>query len=134
MSAFVLDDELALVDLFLVDIVRVDTVLVGNHPAGKDRADRPTAVDTDHVDVVEVDLLALRKFVERHRIAALDRDTDLHVPCAVEILLDELGQEDGTAVERTGGLCELGRVGHKGRLCIVEVFTLRDDKDRIDCL
>ena len=79
MSALVLDDELALVDLFLVDGVRVNPELVGNHLAGEDRADRATAVDTDHDDIVKVDLLALCKLVESHHVAALDRDTDLHV-------------------------------------------------------
>ena len=63
-SAFVLDDELSLVDLFLVDLVRVNPEFIGNHLAGEDRADRTTAVDTDHDDVVKVDLLALGKLVE----------------------------------------------------------------------
>ena len=79
MSAFVLDDELALVDLFLVDNVRVNAVLLLDHLPGKDRAHRPSAVDTDHDDVVKVDLLALGEFIEPHGIAALDRDTDLLV-------------------------------------------------------
>ena len=56
-----------------------------------DRADRSSAVDTDHDDVVEVDLLALGKFVERHRVAALDGHTDLLVLCPVKVFLDELG-------------------------------------------
>ena len=95
MSSFVLDDELALVDLFLVDGVRVDPEFVRNHLAGEDRADRTTAVDTDHDDVVEVDLLALGKFIECHRVAALDRHTELHVLGAVKVFLDESWAEGG---------------------------------------
>jgi len=117
-AAFVLDDELALVDLFLVDDIGVNAVLVSDHPAGKDRADRSTTVDTDEEDVVKIDLLPLGKFVERHGIAALDRDTDLHVCGAVHVLLDELGQEQGTAVEGAGSVCQFFRIGDQDRLCI----------------
>ncbi|OPX68538.1 MAG: hypothetical protein A4E38_01770 [Methanoregulaceae archaeon PtaB.Bin108] len=134
MSAFVLDDELALVDLFLVDRVGVNTKLVGDHPAGEDWAHRSSTVDADHDDVVEVDLLALGKFVERHRIAALHRDTEFHGLGAIKEFLDKLRKEEGSAVERSSRTCDIFRVGDKHRLSIVEIGPLGDGKDGIDGL
>jgi len=131
-ASLVLDDELALVDLFLVDLLGVDIVLLPDHLAGKDRADRSTAVDADHDDVVKVDLLALGEFIEPHGIAALDGDTDLLVLCTVKVLLDELGHEEGSAVERTGGLCNVLGVGDDDRNGIVQVNALGYGKDCID--
>ena len=98
-TAFVLDNELALVDLFLVNRLGIDTKFIGDHLSCGDRADRTTAVDADHDDIVKVDLLSLGKLIECHRVASLDGDTDLHVACAVEVFLDELWQQQGTAVE-----------------------------------
>ena len=99
-AALVLDDELALVDLFLVDLVRVDAELLGDHLPCRDRGYGTPAVHPDHDDVVKVDLLALGKLVEAHGIAALDGNPSLLVIRAVEVFLHELGHEQGAAVER----------------------------------
>ena len=107
----VLNDELALVDLFLVNNVRVYTVPVSDHLPGEDRADRAAAVDPYHDHVVEVDLLAFGEFVECHRVAALHGHTDLHILGTFQVLLDELGQEQSTAVEGPGRLCKFLGVG-----------------------
>ena len=133
-AAFVLDDELALVDLFLVDRVRVNPEFIGNHLAGKDRADRTTAVDTDHDDIVKVDLLALGKFIECHCIATLDRDTDLLDLCTVKVFLDQFREQERSAVEGTGSLGQILGISDEHGLGIVEISTFPDSKDRINCL
>jgi len=99
-----LDDQLALleVNLFLVHLVGVDTEIVGDHLTGGDRAHGSAAVHADHHDIVKVDLLALRELVETHDIAALCGHGDLLRLRPVKVLLDELGQKERSAVERSG--------------------------------
>ena len=94
MAAFVLDNKLAFVDLFLVDLVRVNPNLSVIILRARNRADRTTAVDTDHDNVVKVDLLALGKLIERHRVASLHGDTDLLDLCTVKVFLDKFWEKE----------------------------------------
>jgi len=130
-ASLVLDDELPFVDLFLVDRVRVNTELLGDHLPGGNRRDRASAVHPDHNDIVEVDLLALGKFVHRHHVAALDGHRDLHILGPVKILLDELGHEQRTAMEGSCGLVDLFWIGDEYRDRIIDVLPSGDTEHSV---
>ena len=82
-----------------MDHVRVYAIFLSNHLAGKDRADRSTAVDPDHDDIIEVNLFALGQLVEGHCVASFDRDAELHILGAFEILVDQFREKEGSAMK-----------------------------------
>jgi len=133
-SSLVLDDELSFVDLFLVHLFRINIELILDHFPGNYRADRASAIDTDHDDIIKIHLLTLGEFIERHHVAALDCDTDLHVPCPIVEFLDELGQKKRPAVERSGRAGKILGIGDQDRFGIIEVHTPSHNKDSVDHL
>ncbi len=126
------DDELAFVDLLLDDIVRVDLELLADHLPGGHRAHRATAVDADQEEVVQVDLVALRKLVYAHRIAALHRHSKALIPGAVQVLLDQFREQERPAVKRSSRPGDLVRVGDQCRHRLVEVSTFLDRQHAVD--
>jgi len=106
----------------------IDPELLLDHLSGGDGTDTASTVHPDHDEVVEIYLLAFTQFIEPHHIAALHNHCDLHVFCAVEIFLYQLGHEEGPAVEGSCDIFHLFGVRDYDGDGIIKVLSLLDRK------
>ena len=128
------DDELTLVDLLFNDIIRVDTILLADHSAGRHWGNGTTTVQTNGDNVVQIDLLAFAKLKKCFCITAFAGDSDFDVFCTIQVLLDEFGQKQGSAVEGTCTGIKVCRVGDEDRFRVVDINALLHSQNNINDL
>ena len=128
------NDELTLVDLLFNDIIGVDTILLADHSAGRHRGNGTTTVQTNGDNVVQIDLLAFAKLKKCFCITAFAGDSDFDVLCTVQVLLDEFGQKQGSAVEGTCTGIKVCRVSDEDRFRVVDINALLHSQNNINDL